>query len=186
METTGDRVKKIRTLKNLTQEEFASKLDVSKQTISGIEKNRNFFSQSSLEKLVSSFNVNLNYIISGIGEPFLDGLKIEDTFSASDFDTNEPLKTIGKRFRHFMAFNKLNNLELHQLTGIAENRINDICLHNKLPHINDLIALKNKYAFLSADWLLFNVIPTNNSNNSSSVTFTPEEIEKLKNLAKFI
>lgn len=183
METIGDRIKKIRTLKNLTQEEFASKLDVSKQTISGIEKNRNFFSQASLQKLVSSLNVNLNYVVSGIGEPFLDDFKIEDSFSASDFDADTPLKTIGKRFRHFMASNKLNNLELHQLTGIAENKINDICLYNKLPQTSELIQLKKKFAFLSLDWLLFDTI-SYSFNNSPS--FTKDEIEKLKQLVKFI
>ena len=67
----SQKIKELRLLKNLTQSSFGEKIGLTKQAISNVE---NALSRPSIEflvKLVIEFHVNLNWLLAGIGEPFI-------------------------------------------------------------------------------------------------------------------
>lgn len=71
MTTQGERIKKIRQALKLSQEEFGRNLGVSKQYVSNLEANRNFLNNEKLVSLLVDYNVNINYILAGIGNEFI-------------------------------------------------------------------------------------------------------------------
>ncbi len=70
MTTQGKRLKNIRTMLNLTQEEMGSKLGISKQFYSNIETDRTLLNNEKLVLLYKDYNVNLNYLVMGDGQMF--------------------------------------------------------------------------------------------------------------------
>ena len=80
--TIGDRIKFIRG--SLTQVEFCKKLGVFKNTLQKWEANGHFPDFESLLKLHEKFKVNINWLLSGEGNPYLTRLKypqnIENSF----------------------------------------------------------------------------------------------------------
>lgn len=71
MTTQGTRLKKIRTELNLSQEDFAKFFQTSVAYISQIEKDKSGLSVNNIIKLAHEYKVNLNYLLCGIGSPFL-------------------------------------------------------------------------------------------------------------------
>ena len=71
MEHIGTRIKNIRKLLNKSQEELAKELNVTKQAISNIENSKSSPSIGLLSKLLIDYDINLNYIISGMGDIFI-------------------------------------------------------------------------------------------------------------------
>ena len=69
--STGLRIKKVRQLLNLSQQELADKLSITKQAISNIETGKSSAGLNLLSKLLIDYNVNLNYVIGGVGDIFL-------------------------------------------------------------------------------------------------------------------
>ncbi len=69
MKTTGQRFKEIRQSLDLSQQEFGSKLGITSQGISNIEKNKSFLTLDKMQAL-KEFNVNLNFLVYGDGEMF--------------------------------------------------------------------------------------------------------------------
>lgn len=84
MDTQGNRLKKIRQMLGLTQEQFGLKLGISKQFYSNIESDRTVLNNNKLVLLCTDYNVNTNYILAGIGEPFNPPPfeEVEDEFTA--------------------------------------------------------------------------------------------------------
>ena len=70
METIGQRLKKIRQAKSLSQSNFGVNLKMSKSGISAVENDKVFLSVDALRTLFFDFNVNLNYLIVGAGDMF--------------------------------------------------------------------------------------------------------------------
>ena len=67
----GERIKEIRKSLGLTQTEFARTFCTSRQFLNNVEGNRATFSDIKLIDLQNTHNVNLNYILNGIGQMFL-------------------------------------------------------------------------------------------------------------------
>ncbi len=71
MTTLGDRIKKVRKdEKHLTQAEFGEQLGITKQAIANVEGNHSNPTINFMINLYKVFDVNLNWLITGIGEPF--------------------------------------------------------------------------------------------------------------------
>lgn len=75
MENIGIRIKKIRKILNKSQEELALELGLTKQAISNIETSKSLPSMAFLSKLLLDYDVNLNFIVCGIGEIFMTNEK---------------------------------------------------------------------------------------------------------------
>ena len=71
MASQGTRLKEIRLSLKLSQEEFGKALGVSKQYVSNLEADRNVLNNEKLVLLLVDFNVNLNFLIGGMGQPFI-------------------------------------------------------------------------------------------------------------------
>ncbi len=67
----GERLKSVRTLLKKSQEELARELGITKQAISNIETGKSAPGIATLSKLLVDYDINLNYLISGIGEIIL-------------------------------------------------------------------------------------------------------------------
>ena len=87
MSTIGNRLKKIRTEKDLTQADFGQILGVSKQAIANVESGHNNPSIELINKLIEILGVNSNWLITGKGEMFAH--KFEDV-------KNEVLEEVDK------------------------------------------------------------------------------------------
>lgn len=70
MNNLHSRVKILRKQLGFSQEEFASKLGITKQAISNIETGKSSPSPVILFKMHKEMDINLNYVISGHGEMF--------------------------------------------------------------------------------------------------------------------
>ena len=71
MTTQGKRLKKIRQDLAMSQEQMGKHFDLSKQYWSNFENDRDVLNNEKLVKLIQYFKVNINYILMGIGEPFI-------------------------------------------------------------------------------------------------------------------
>lgn len=68
----GERLKKIRSILNLQQKEFSEKVGISQGFLSELESNKKAPSYTLLIAISHVFNVNLNWLLTGEGEMFID------------------------------------------------------------------------------------------------------------------
>jgi len=71
MKNIGTRIKFLRKHLNKSQEELANILGVTKQAISNMENSKSTPSPAVLYKLHTELDVNLNYIITGVGDLYI-------------------------------------------------------------------------------------------------------------------
>ena len=83
MSSIGSRIKKIREELRLTQEQFAEVFGFNRAFVSAIEKDKSKLSVDNLVKLLLTYKVNMNYVLGGIGDMFL-----QDKSGASDVDAH--------------------------------------------------------------------------------------------------
>lgn len=79
MSTQGNRIKKIREELRLTQEQFANIFGFNRAYLSAIEKDKSKLSVDNLVKLLLTYNVNMNYVLGGIGSMFIGQHKTDHT-----------------------------------------------------------------------------------------------------------
>lgn len=72
MPTESERIKNTREALNLTQQQLAEEFGVKPAFISNVENNRKSLSKKHLRTLLVNYNVNINYLIAGIGEMFIE------------------------------------------------------------------------------------------------------------------
>ena len=71
--TLSDRIKFVRG--SLTKVEFARALGINRNTLLNYETNKLFPSFEKLQKIHKTFKVNINWLLSGEGKPYLKRLK---------------------------------------------------------------------------------------------------------------
>lgn len=82
--TTGERLKRIRHATGLSQEDFAEKLGYEKSSIGNAECGRTRLSNHLIIALVKNLDVNVEYLLEGRGEMFID--KTSDEYLAMVMD----------------------------------------------------------------------------------------------------
>lgn len=89
----NERFKKIRILKNMSQEQLGATIGLSKSGISNIENGTKNVTEKHIKLMCSELNVCEEYLRSGVGKPFseiprttMDALKKE--FNLNDYDLN--------------------------------------------------------------------------------------------------
>lgn len=70
LKAVGERIKAIRADSNMSQISFGEKIGLSKSGISAVENGKTFMSFEVLSTLLIDLDVNLNYLIGGIGEKY--------------------------------------------------------------------------------------------------------------------
>ena len=73
-----NRIKEIRKSQKLTQKELGKMLGVSRDAIANIENNRAEASELFINLFCRELNVNKDFILTGNGEPFLNGITEQD------------------------------------------------------------------------------------------------------------
>lgn len=68
----NERIKELRKYLKLTQEEFASKLDLSRNFIAQIESGTKIPSERTIKDICRIYKVNYQWITNGLGEMFYD------------------------------------------------------------------------------------------------------------------
>lgn len=182
MTTFGNRIKTIRTALGLSQEELANFLGATRSYISLIEKDKSKLSVENLVKLLLNKNVNLNFLLCGMGEPFIN--KCENTHV---FIKNEkPLynfKHWGKRLCNILSENEVTPYEFSKMTGISEARIEKFILDSIEPTISEINAIKSNVD-VCIDELLYGETIEKENTQPENIGLSPSEIMQLKQLLK--
>jgi transcriptional regulator with XRE-family HTH domain len=74
----GMRIKQVRNELHLKQEDFAKHFGFSRAFLSAIEQDKSKLSVDNLTKLLTDFNVSINFILAGIGDIFIKRESEED------------------------------------------------------------------------------------------------------------
>ncbi len=91
--TVGKRIKRLKNRLNLTSATLAEKLSIPVRTIGSYERDEVPPSEKFLNALISNFHVNINWLLSGIGEMFINAKdendllyinKLQDKYNLSD------------------------------------------------------------------------------------------------------
>ena len=120
----GERVKELRKALGLSGEKFGEKIGVTRSAISDIERGRNGLSDSNILAICREFNVNEEWLRTGMGEMFKDMSLDEEIISfigEIQWDTSNTFK---KRF--ISALSKLSEEEWNVLEKIIVDMASNI------------------------------------------------------------
>lgn len=131
METIGERLKKLRLLKNLTLQEVAEVLGTSKGNISNYETNKIKPASDSIIQLSKLFNVSTDYILTGANYIDMNNTISSNYGNRSSF--NEDELYIIHLFRKLNDRNKIK-LEEYIENKIIEQRQNKHTTNTKILH----------------------------------------------------
>ena len=111
IETIGDRIRKIREEKSLTQAAFGKKLFLERSAISLIERNLRTPTERVLQDICREFHANKQWLTTGEGSMFL---------SPNDEDLNEQIEHImaGENEFHKNMFRLLANFDDEDLIAL--------------------------------------------------------------------
>ena len=136
------RIKSLRENNNLTQQDLANILNISRSTYSMWESSNDSFPIKRLIDLGNYFNVSIDYIFG-----FTNIMQYEN----SSKDCN--LKESGKRLKNIRKENGLTQVNLAKILNIAPTMIVEYEHGNYIISLNTLYAICKKYN-ISADYLL--------------------------------
>lgn len=99
----NERLKKLRKTLELTQQEFADKLRVPRNTIGGYEVGKSNPSDAAVNNICNTFNVNENWLRTGEGEMFIEMTRDEEiaAFVAKTLHSEED--SFKKRFTSMLS-----------------------------------------------------------------------------------
>ena len=116
----GDKIKKMRNEKNMTQKELADILDISQSAIGMIEKNQRGCSNELLKKISNFFNVSIDYLLS---DSIIDmSMKTPD----SDFNEEEIFTQAAHKVGHKgkLSEEELDKIKLALKIALAKDEKN--------------------------------------------------------------
>ena len=77
---------------NLTQSEFAEKIQISRSHLSGLENGTRNFTERVISDICREFDVNRNWLETGIGDMYIDILSKIEEFNNADKDIQEMVR----------------------------------------------------------------------------------------------
>lgn len=115
----NERIKKIRTDHKLTQEEFANRLGVKRNTVATYEMGRSEPSSAVISLICEKFAVNKDWLTSEIGEPYKKRTKTQEIGAFA----NEVMKDVDGSFkkRFILALSKLDESDWKTLEKIIDS-----------------------------------------------------------------
>lgn len=136
----GERLKVIRAMVNLNQTEFAERLGIQQGSYSGVEKGRYKISKQVEKALEREFNVNIEWVLTGVGEPFLEFIsdikeRVKEIMGFFNLTTNELADRIGLDELQRKVFIKKIEEKDHKLTD------------------GDIKLILHAFPEISEDWL---------------------------------
>lgn len=115
----NERIKEIREVLKLSQEEFGKRIGITRAAISNIEKGIRNPSEQTIKSICREFNINYAWLKDGIGDMFLNTSK--DLFDqlANKYNLNEFDIKVIKRYVNF------SKEQRHLIKGIFINEKDD-------------------------------------------------------------
>lgn len=92
----GTKIKRIRQLQDLTQEELAEKIGIAPRTLSGIESGKNFVTSETLERILDVLNVSSSELFAFNHIKPKDELKQEIISDIQNLDDRNTIETVHK------------------------------------------------------------------------------------------
>ena len=117
--TLNERIKKIRTDMGLTQEEFAKKLEIKRNTVATYEMGRSVPSGAVLSLIATKFSVNMEWLTEGTGEPYKKRTRTQEIGGFVNEVMMESDDSFKKRFIH--ALSKLDESDWETIAKIIES-----------------------------------------------------------------
>lgn len=114
----NERIKKIRKDLNLTQDEFAAKINLSRNFIAQIEIGTKVPSDRTIKQICKEFNVNEDWLRTGLGEPYIEVSK--DMQIESMFKNIQQSGTNTFKYRLISALAKLDESDWEILEKLAD------------------------------------------------------------------
>lgn len=119
----NERIKEIRNVLNLTQQEFADKIKVKRNTVATYEMGRSVPSDSAVALICREFNVNEDWLRTGTGEMFVK--KTRDEQIASFIGSIQSVEDDSFKKRFISMLSSLDESDWETLEKIA------VSLHKK-------------------------------------------------------
>jgi transcriptional regulator with XRE-family HTH domain len=122
-ENMNERIKEVRNALNLTQQEFADKIKVKRNTVATYEMGRSVPSDSAVALICREFNVNEDWLRTGTGEMFVK--KTRDEQIASFIGSIQSVADDSFKKRFISMLSSLDESDWETLEKIA------VSLHKK-------------------------------------------------------
>lgn len=120
----NQRIKKLRKALDLTQQEFADKIGMKRNTVANYETDRNEPSNSVISLICREFNVSETWLRTGEGEMFVQRTRTDElSLFVNQLLQSEP-DDIRRRF--VMAISRLSTRQLEVLEGAALRLADDL------------------------------------------------------------
>lgn len=126
-----ERIKKLRKSLDLTQQEFAERLGIKRNTIAQYEIGRNEPIDAVVISICREFNVNEDWLRNGNGEMFLPADRNADIAKLTKLLLNEENDSFKNRFVSMLANLTVDEWEFlegkaKELCGVADDRLSSI------------------------------------------------------------
>ena len=106
------RIKELRNAAGLTQQEFADRIGVKRNTVATYEMGRSTPSDSAITLICREFNVNETWLRTGEGEMFRPKTRNEELFEFFNTAVEEPMDSIKVKLLHVMSRLSVEQWEL--------------------------------------------------------------------------
>lgn len=119
----NNRIKEIRSHFNLTQQEFADKIKVKRNTVATYEMGRSVPSDSAIALICKEFSVNEYWLRTGDGEPFVKKTKDEEIA-----EMLADIQSAGEKsfkYRLIAALRKLDEKDWDSLEKLVDSMVQD-------------------------------------------------------------
>ena len=115
----NERLKKLRKKLDITQQEFADRIGIKRNSFAKYETGRNKPIDAIIKSICREFNVNEEWLRTGIGEMFIE----EDFFSLDDYAKSNNLTDIEKKL--ILGFMKLDPKVREAVYSVFKNAFSE-------------------------------------------------------------
>ena len=135
-----ERLKELRTALNLTQQEFADRIGIQRGTYAKYEVGRNDPIDAVIRLICQTFNVNEEWLRTGIGEMFVSSVPAVDKYS------------IGGRMKDVRKRAGLTQAEFGDRIGFHKNQVYNVETGKSIPSDDYISSVALKFQ-VSVNWL---------------------------------
>ena len=122
----NERIKEIREVLKLSQEEFGKRIGITRAAISNIEKGIRNPSEQTIKIICKEYKINQNWLKSGIGEMFSND---QDIF----LDDLTELNSLGERIKKLRIVLSLSQREFGERIGISKTSVSRLEKNERNP-----------------------------------------------------
>lgn len=149
-ETLGKNLKELREVLNISQTVLADSLGITTGAVGLVEKNKSKLKTENLIKLIITYNLNINWLLTGKGQMFIYP---KNTFELKQ--KNIDFKNFNNRLCKLI---ENSNLDLKTFAGVVDidfERLADLCVGKK-PTTDEIVNICECFN-VTSDYLLFGI-----------------------------